>query len=70
VAAARGESLDRVATDTVQTRGGTTVPAVMLAPVAVTVGNIKETLVKDGVYTVQQICTPRLAAACSKAGLT
>ncbi|MFF8974215.1 substrate-binding domain-containing protein [Streptomyces sp. NPDC014995] len=70
VAAARGESLDRVATDTVRTRGGRTVPALMLTPLSVTVDNIKETLVKDGLYTVQQICPARLGAACSRAGLT
>ncbi|MFI6038561.1 substrate-binding domain-containing protein [Streptomyces sp. NPDC051315] len=70
VAAARGESLDRVTTDTVRTHSGETVPAVMLSPLTVTVDNIKETLVKDGVYTVQQICTARLGAACSRAGLT
>ncbi len=70
VAAARGESVDRVATDQVRTRTGEEVPAVMLAPVAVTVDNIKDTVVKDGVYTVQEICTPRLGAACTQAGLT
>jgi D-xylose transport system substrate-binding protein len=70
VAAARGESLDRVATDDVETRSGQTVPAIMLTPVAVTVDNIKDTVVKDGVYTIDQICTPELGAACNKAGLT
>lgn len=52
------------------TRGGRTVPAVMLTPISVTADNIKDTLVKDGVYTVQQICTPQLGAACEAAGLT
>ncbi|MGP4088468.1 sugar ABC transporter substrate-binding protein, partial [Streptomyces sp. KR55] len=70
VAAARGESLDRVAKDTVRTSSGKTVPAVMLTPVSVTVDNIEDTVVKDGVYTVQQICTPQLTAACNRAGLT
>lgn len=70
VAAARHQSLDRVATGRVKTRDGRTVPAVMLTPVSVTAHNIKSTLVKDGVYTIQQICTPQLAAACGKAGLT
>ncbi len=70
VAAARGENLDRVGKDEVTTRGGRRVPAVMLTPVSVTVGNIKDTLVKDGVYTIRQICTPQLAAACAAAGLT
>ena len=70
VAAARGESLDRVATDEVSTRGADAVPAVMLTPVSVTVDNIKDTVVKDGVYTIEQICTPELRAACDEAGLT
>ncbi|MGC9536062.1 substrate-binding domain-containing protein [Streptomyces sp. UG1] len=70
VTAARGESLDRVARQQVRTSDGETVPAVMLTPVSVTVDNIKDTLVKDGVYTIRQICTPGLGAACAKAGLT
>ncbi|MFF4258837.1 substrate-binding domain-containing protein [Streptomyces sp. NPDC001663] len=70
VAAARGEALDQVGKDTVRPIGGKQVPAVMLTPVAVTAGNIKGTLVKDGIYTVEQICVPRLETACSKAGLT
>ncbi|MFI6013225.1 substrate-binding domain-containing protein [Streptomyces sp. NPDC051243] len=70
VAAARGESLDRVAQDTVRTSTGSTVPAVLLTPVSVTVETIENTLVKDGVYTIQQICTPQLDAACARAGLT
>ncbi|MGW6906289.1 substrate-binding domain-containing protein [Streptomyces sp. NPDC054940] len=70
VAAARGESLDRVAQDTVRTSTGSTVPAVLLTPVSVTVGTIEDTVVKDGVYTIQQICTPQLKAACARAGLT
>jgi ABC-type xylose transport system substrate-binding protein len=70
VAAARGESLDRVATSKVRTSSGKAVPAVTLTPVSVTVDNIKDTLVKDGVYTIQQICTPQLGTACNEAGLT
>ena len=70
VAAARGESLDRVATDKVTTSSGGTVPAVLLTPVSVTIDTIEDTVVKDGVYTIQQICTPQLDAACTKAGLT
>ncbi|GAA2665217.1 substrate-binding domain-containing protein [Streptomyces vastus] len=69
VAAARGESLDPVATGTVETSTGNAVPAVLLTPVSVTVGNIRDTVVKDRVYTIQQICTPQLEAACRRAGL-
>ncbi|MFF4834956.1 substrate-binding domain-containing protein [Streptomyces sp. NPDC001315] len=70
VAAARGENLERVATGEVRTQGGEAVPAVLLTPVSVTVDNIKDTVVKDGVHTIQQICTPQLRAACDRAGLT
>jgi D-xylose transport system substrate-binding protein len=35
----------------------------------VTADTVEETLVKDGFYTVRQICVPRLLAACSRAGL-
>ncbi|WP_327313216.1 sugar ABC transporter substrate-binding protein [Streptomyces sp. NBC_01235] len=70
VAAARGQSLGKVATGQVPTRGGEAVAAVLLTPVSVTVGNIRDTVVKDGLHTVQQICTPQLRAACAKAGLT
>ncbi|MFJ8636251.1 sugar ABC transporter substrate-binding protein [Streptomyces sp. NPDC093568] len=70
VAAARGENLTRVAKDEVETSSGKTIPAVMLTPISVTADNIEDTLVKDGVYTVRQICTPEIAAACDTAGLT
>jgi len=35
----------------------------------VTVKNIKDTVVKDGLYTVADICTANYAAACKTAGL-
>jgi D-xylose transport system substrate-binding protein len=46
------------------------VPSVLLTPVAVTKSNIKDTIVKDGFWTVQQICTSAYADACKAAGLT
>ncbi|MFF4800727.1 sugar ABC transporter substrate-binding protein [Streptomyces sp. NPDC001351] len=70
VAAARRTRLEQVAKDKVTTSGGKTVPAVLLTPVSVTAANIKDTLVKDGFYTVRQICVPRLQDACSRSGLT
>jgi D-xylose transport system substrate-binding protein len=45
------------------------VPSVLLTPVAVTIDNIQDTIVKDGFWSVQQICTPEYDQACSKAGL-
>ncbi|MER5428043.1 substrate-binding domain-containing protein [Streptomyces sp. NPDC002588] len=70
VAAARKEGLGRVATGEVATRGDGRVPAVLLTPVSVTADTIKDTVVKEGLHSVDQICTPRLRAACEKAGLT
>ncbi len=45
------------------------VPVVSLSPVAVTKDTIKDTVVKDNFWTIQQICTPNYAAACKSAGL-
>ncbi|MFF5184557.1 sugar ABC transporter substrate-binding protein [Streptomyces sp. NPDC000345] len=70
VAAARREDLDRVATGEVTTGSGGKVPAVLLTPVSVTADNIDSTVVKEGLHTVQQICTPQLRSACEEAGLT
>ncbi|MGW2647202.1 substrate-binding domain-containing protein [Streptomyces sp. NPDC001393] len=70
VAAARGQRLDGLATTRVKAGGRTEVPAVLLTPVPVTLATIKNTLVKEGVYTLAQICAPPLADDCHKAGLT
>jgi D-xylose transport system substrate-binding protein len=45
------------------------VPSTLLKPIAVTKANIMDTVVKDKIYTVEQICTPELAAACTAAGV-
>jgi D-xylose transport system substrate-binding protein len=45
------------------------VPSVLLTPVAVTKDNIATTIVADGFWTVDQICTTDYAAACTAAGL-
>lgn len=50
--------------------GKVNVPSVILTPVAVTVRNIRDTVVRDGYWTVSQICTSAYAAACKRAGLT
>ncbi|MGW2303080.1 sugar ABC transporter substrate-binding protein [Streptomyces sp. NPDC001809] len=54
---------------TVTSGSGQKVPANLLTPVVVDKTNIKDTVVKDGLYTVQEICTPTYAAACKEAGL-
>ncbi|KUO08032.1 sugar ABC transporter substrate-binding protein [Streptomyces sp. DSM 15324] len=70
VALGRGEPLGSIAPSTVDNATSKNVPAVLLPSVSVTVGTIKDTLIKDGLYTIGQICTPGLRAACAKAGLT
>ncbi|AVV47016.1 ABC transporter substrate-binding protein [Streptomyces sp. P3] len=69
VAVGRGESVGSIATGTVSNTTTKDIPAVLLPAVSVTVGTIKETLVKDGMYTIAQICPPSLRAACAEAGL-
>jgi len=44
-------------------------PTTLLDAVVVTRENIMETVVADGVFTVEQICTPEYAAACTAAGI-
>ncbi len=44
-------------------------PATLLTPVAVTVSDIADTVIADGFWTVEDICTPEYAAACEAAGI-
>jgi D-xylose transport system substrate-binding protein len=46
------------------------VPSVILTPVAVTRGNIADTVVRDRLWTVDQICTAAYADECRRIGLT
>ncbi|MFS0732459.1 substrate-binding domain-containing protein [Microbacterium sp. 1P10UB] len=45
------------------------IPTTLLEPVAVTVDDILATVVADGVWSVQEICTPDYAEACDAAGI-
>lgn len=54
---------------TVKTKGGADIQSFLLVPVAVTVDTIESTVVKDGFYTVAEICTADYKAACEKAGI-
>ncbi|MGV8913291.1 MAG: sugar ABC transporter substrate-binding protein [Rhodoglobus sp.] len=45
------------------------IPTTLLTPVIVTIDNIMETVVADGFYTVEQICTSEYAQACAAAGI-
>jgi D-xylose transport system substrate-binding protein len=45
------------------------VPSVLLKPVAVTKDNIQDTIVKDGFWKPDQICTGKYKSACGEAGI-
>ncbi|MFD6189950.1 MULTISPECIES: sugar ABC transporter substrate-binding protein [unclassified Streptomyces] len=69
VALAKGESLDSIANDKVDSATTKGVPAVIVPVVSLTKDNIKETVIKDGFYTIDEICTDKYKAACDKIGL-
>jgi len=53
-----------------ENNGAAAVPTDKLNVVAVTKAKIKDTVIKDGVYTVADICSGSYAAACTAAGLS
>lgn len=63
------KSIDSLATTTQTSGSGDKVPSQLLTPVALTKDNIEDTVIKDKLYTVADICTADFAAACKKAGL-
>jgi D-xylose transport system substrate-binding protein len=67
VALAKGETPPE-AKDKVD-NGMEQVPSILLTPVAVTKDNINDTIVKDGFWSVDEICTDKYAAACKEAGI-
>ncbi|MEU3888432.1 substrate-binding domain-containing protein [Streptomyces sp. NPDC029041] len=70
VALARGNDVDSLVTTKVDSPTTEDVPAILLTPTAVTRETIGRTLVRNGVYTLDQICTPKDRSACVRAGLT
>ncbi|MEE1926785.1 sugar ABC transporter substrate-binding protein [Streptomyces sp. TRM 70351] len=67
VALGRGEDVTAETTiDSPTTKG---VPATLIKPVSLTVDNLEETVLKDGLYTLEEVCTPEFREACEKAGL-
>ncbi|WP_274565160.1 sugar ABC transporter substrate-binding protein [Streptomyces spiramyceticus] len=69
VALAKGEKLNNIARDTVDSPTTKGIPTLLVPVISLTQDNIKDTVVKDGVYTVEEICTPKYKAACDKLGL-
>jgi D-xylose transport system substrate-binding protein len=69
VALAQGTSLSDIAKDKVDSPTTKAVPSVIVPVVSLTQDNIKDTVIKDGIYTVNDICTAKYKAACDKIGL-
>ncbi|GAA1171950.1 sugar ABC transporter substrate-binding protein [Streptomyces hebeiensis] len=69
VALAKGEKLDSIAKDTVDSETTKGIPAVLVPVVSLTKDNIQETVIKDGIYTAGEICTASYKAACDSVGL-
>ncbi|ELS57283.1 sugar ABC transporter substrate-binding protein [Streptomyces viridochromogenes] len=69
VALAQGKSLDSIAKDKVDSGSAKAIPSVLVDVTSLTKDNIKDTVIKDGVYTIDEICTGKYKAACDKIGL-
>ncbi|WP_329378116.1 substrate-binding domain-containing protein [Streptomyces sp. NBC_01351] len=69
VALAKGEKIDGIINQKIDSPTTKGVPSVLIPVVSLTKNNIKDTVVKDGVYTVDEICTEKYAAACATLGL-
>ncbi|MEH3054240.1 MAG: sugar ABC transporter substrate-binding protein [Patulibacter minatonensis] len=52
-----------------QNNGTADIPAIILTPVAVTKDNVKDTIVADGFWKVDELCTSAYASACKAAGI-
>ncbi|WP_338900256.1 substrate-binding domain-containing protein [Streptomyces sp. TG1A-60] len=64
-----GEDIKDLANQTLTSGSGDKVPSQLLTPVSVTKDNIQDTVIKDKLYTVADICTTEYAKACKEAGL-
>ncbi|MFK4103865.1 sugar ABC transporter substrate-binding protein [Streptomyces sp. NPDC019531] len=65
----KGIQFDALATDSVDSPTNKDIPAQLVQVVALTKDNIESTVVKDGIYTVKDICTSEYKSACEAAGL-
>ncbi|MDO0912633.1 substrate-binding domain-containing protein [Streptomyces sp. DT2A-34] len=60
---------DALTADSVDSPTQKNIPAQLVPVVALTKDNIEDTVIRDGVYTVKQICTTEYAADCAAIGL-
>jgi D-xylose transport system substrate-binding protein len=64
-----GKDFKSVADTTATSGSGQTVPAKLLPATSVTKDNIKDTVIKDGLFTAAQLCTGEFAQPCKAAGI-
>jgi len=64
-----GKSISSLATTTQTSKSGNKVPSELLTPLSVTKASIKDTVLKDKIYTVQDISTAYYAKPCKPAAL-
>jgi D-xylose transport system substrate-binding protein len=69
VALLNGKDVGKYADSTVDSKSDTHIPTKLYDATIVTKDNIKDTLLADKVYTVEQICTREFAKACKAEGL-
>jgi D-xylose transport system substrate-binding protein len=66
---ATGMSVPPSAINGTTNNGNIDVPSILLTPVSVTKDNVKSTVIADGFWSREDICTPDYAAACTAAGI-
>ena len=69
VALAQGKDVPAGTTNMEVDNGQGKIPTVALDVVAVTKDNVADTVVKDGIYKVDEICSGKFASACKAAGI-
>ncbi|MES5819373.1 substrate-binding domain-containing protein [Streptomyces sp. RG80] len=65
----RSIEFDALTPDTVDSPTEQDIPSMLVPVVALTKDNIQDTVIRDGVYTVKEICTAEYAADCAAVGL-
>ena len=68
-ALAQGEEVPEGLVNGETDNGAAAIPSVLEEPVAVTIDNINDTVIKDGYWTAADICVGDYAAACKAAGI-
>ncbi|MFI9649199.1 sugar ABC transporter substrate-binding protein [Streptomyces sp. NPDC052040] len=71
VAKVQGRSIefDALTRDKVDSPTEKRIPSMLVPVVALTKANIRDTVIQDSIYTVQDICTPEFKADCTAIGL-